>query len=307
MTIAVIDVGSNAVRMALGSGNRSGIQVIKSFRAPIRLGSDVFSVGKISDENIARLVDAFKLFQDIIRQSKVSDTFAIATSAVRDCSNKKQLVETLKRETGIELRVIDEKEEARLIHVAVSAEVELSKKKALITDIGGGSVEFVRSHDRKIKDFISLRLGTVRLSQSLIQVPPSEHLPFLRSEVSKALKKLGPMANFFGTNPSKKLFVGTGGNVRTLHRLSKEFFRNPKKESIALSDFERLTRLISTYTYEERIKELDLRKDRADVILPAMVILEETMKLLGFNEIRTPKVGLKDGLLFDQVRKALKK
>lgn len=303
MMLAVIDVGSNAVRMALGSAGRSSVQIVKSFRAPIRLGSDSFSKGNISNQTVARLIDTFNVFGDIIKQSKVSVTKAVATSAFREAKNKKTLLQRINRESKVHLEVISEKEEARLIHLAVTRDVNLGKKPALIVDIGGGSIEFIFSSNGKIKGFKSLKMGTVRLSHLLVKHPEHKHLEILRKEVRSGIRKLSRHRSFFDCGADKKVLVGTGGNVRTMHRLSKEFFRNPRKESIQYNDFSKMARLISTYSVEERIKELDLRRDRADVILPALVILEETMAMFRFNEIRTPKVGLKDGLLYDIVKK----
>ncbi len=303
MMLAVIDVGSNAVRMALGSVGRSNVQIVKSFRAPIRLGSDSFSKGNISRQTIYRLIDTFNVFCDIIKQSKVSVTKAVATSAFREAKNRQKLLRQINRESRINLEVISEREEARLIHLAVTRDINLGKKRALIVDIGGGSIEYIISINGKIKTFKSLKMGTVRLSQLIAKYPEHQHLSILRKEIRKGMRKLSGYARFFNCGSDKKVIVGTGGNVRTMHRLSKEFLRNPRKESIPYDDFCKMTRLISTYAIDERIKELGLRRDRADVILPALIILEETMRTFGFNEIRTPKVGLKDGLLYDLVNK----
>lgn len=301
--IAVIDVGSNAIRMALGDATSSSVKILKSFRAPIRLGEDSFTQGKISEETISRLIDTFNVFQDIIKQSKVTFTKAVATSAMREAQNKIELIKRINRESKIQLEVIDAKEESRLIHLAVTKGVDLKKKRALIVDIGGGSIEFIYSNNEKFETFKSLRIGTVRLSQILEGKPEYQHRDILKEEVKKTLKKLSELKVFFECNSDKKIFIATGGNVRTLQRISKEVFRNSDKETIDQIELNMITRLISTYTFEEKIRTFGLRKDRADVILPACVILEETMKDFGFNQICTPKVGLKDGILFDISKK----
>ena len=141
-SIAAIDIGSNAIRMVLGTINRSHeIQDLENFREPVRLGSDVFSGGSLSDETIRRASAALKLFGETCAARQVAFSRVVATSAVREARNRAALLERATQESGFPIEVITAEEEARLIHLAVSKKIDLVGRNALLIDIGGGSVE----------------------------------------------------------------------------------------------------------------------------------------------------------------------
>lgn len=162
--LAAIDVGSNAIRLELGEiVNKKQIQVLHNYRVPIRLGDDSFSKGKISDQTMKAVIKAFIEFQKLMIKYKVKYYKAVATSALRDAKNSEELVDLIYAASHIQLDIIDGKEEARLVHLSVSHIENISKKNALLIDIGGGSVEFIVSVNGKIKNFYSLNMGTIRL------------------------------------------------------------------------------------------------------------------------------------------------
>lgn len=295
--LAAIDVGSNAIRLELGElVNKRQIQVLHNYRVPIRLGDDSFSKGKISDKTLKAVIKAFIEFQKLMIKYDVKYYKAVATSALRDAKNSSELVDLIFATSHIQLDIIDGKEEARLVHLSVSHVENISKKNALLVDIGGGSVEFIISVNGKIKNFYSLNMGTIRLLNRAKKSKSKDLKKFLVREVRKNLKPIVKYKKYFRCPHDKKVFVGTGGNVKSLNKISNIFDR-PSKNEIRAFEIEILEKVISSYTIQERIQKLDLKPDRADVILPATIIIQEIMSLMEFKKVKTPNVGVKDGIL----------
>jgi exopolyphosphatase/guanosine-5'-triphosphate,3'-diphosphate pyrophosphatase len=295
--LAAIDVGSNAVRFELGElVDKKQIQVIHNYRVPIRLGDDSFSKGVISDSTMRALIKAFIEFQKLMIRYDVKYYKAVATSALRDAKNKEVLVDLIYSTSHIQLDIIDGKEEARLVHLSVSHVENISKKNSLLIDIGGGSVEFVISINGKIKNFYSLNMGTIRLLHKAKKKGTKDLRKFLFAEVRKNLKPILKYKSYFNRAHDKKVFVGTGGNVKSLNKLAEMFDRHGKHE-MSFFQIELLEKIIASYTIPERIQKLDLKPDRADVILPAAIIILEIMKAMDFKKIKAPNVGVKDGIL----------
>lgn len=295
--LAAIDVGSNAVRFELGElVNKKQIQVLHNYRVPIRLGDDSFSKGKISDATMHLLIHAFIEFQKLMIRYDVKYYKAVATSALRDAANQEVLVDLIYTTSHIKLDIIDGKEEARLVHLGVSHIENITKKNSLLIDIGGGSVEFIISVNGRIKTFKSLNMGTIRLLQMAKKMKAKDLHKFLTAEVRKNLKPILKFKKYFKCTHDKKVFVGTGGNLKSLNKLAEIFHRSGKNE-ISLFQMEVLEKIISTHSVTERINKLGLKPDRADVILPAAIVVLEIMKAMDFKKIKTPNVGVKDGIL----------
>ncbi len=295
--LAAIDVGSNAIRLTIGELEKNGINIIENYRVPLRLGRDTFSKNSIQDSTVKALLRAFVEFQHHFIKHKVKYYKAAATSAFRDAKNKEELLDLIYSTSHIQLDIIDGREEARLIHLAVSHTENISNKNALLIDIGGGSVEFIISIDGKIKKFFSLNMGTVRLLQKCNREKPLNLKRYLRNEIRKTLDPILRYKNYFNTLNDKKVLIGTGGNLKSLNKLSSSLFKDSGKESIKYLEIELMEKILFGYTMQERMTQLDLKKDRADVILPAVLVIEEVMRSFSFKSIKTPNIALKDGIL----------
>src|SRR5512140_2641526 len=131
-TIAAIDMGSNGIRMVVGSvSSEDQVEVLKSIRIPVRLGQDVFSGGLITKRSMQATLDAFLRFRKIADQFEVQRIRAIGTSAMREAENSQALIELILRHTGILLEVISGEEESRLIHLAIAKVIDLDDKKTM--------------------------------------------------------------------------------------------------------------------------------------------------------------------------------
>ncbi|MEW6403691.1 MAG: Ppx/GppA phosphatase family protein [Chloroflexota bacterium] len=303
--IAAIDIGSNAVRMIVGRMNGSSkVEPIENIRLPIRLGGDAFTLGNLRESTIQQAVDGFVHFQHVAGEFDVSRIRAIATSALRESANSDILIDRVHRTSGIEIEVISGNDEARLIHVAVTNALNLKNKRALLIDIGGGSVEVTISENQTITSTESYKMGTVRLLQKLDEVrsggssgrTASQPFSLLVREYAEAARRR--IDHELG-DAKVHLCVGTGGNVEELGKLRQKLFDRPSDRQITLGELQNITQKLNSMSLKERIRKFKLRPDRADVILPAAIVLQMIAREAKVREIAIPNVGLKDGLLLE--------
>ncbi len=299
--IAAIDVGSNAMRMAVArvNGNKE-LDMLESIREPVRLGQDVFTNGNIGEETLERSLEAFIKFKKLIEKHDVKWRKAVGTSATREAQNKDLFIDRIAMQSGIEIQVIDSQEEARLIHLAVASKINLKNKLAMLVDIGGGSVEITLAEGENMLLTESFNMGTVRLLQVLGgKKQGTKHFNQLVQQYVDAThrrlkKELG--------NEKIELCAGTGGNIECLGDLRKQLLEKESRSVVKLDEMDAILKKLQNLSYEERVKELGLRPDRADVIVPASIVLQKIMKQAGVDEVLIPDVGLKDGILIDLVR-----
>jgi len=303
-SLAAIDVGSNAIRLLIANvesveGERK-MTILESIREPVRLGQDVFKSGTIAEETIDRALEAFGRFKALIDQHGVKWTKAVATSATREAQNRDLFIDRVQQHSGIEIAVIGPEEEARLIHLAVSAKINLKNKVALLVDIGGGSAEITIAADDTILSTESFRMGAVRLLQVLEEKRHGERKfnQLLREYVDAAQKRIRKEIG----NKKIEICVGTGGNIETLGSLRQELFQKEEDSVINADELDGIVKKLQSLTYEERIQQLHLRPDRADVIVPAAIVVQKILRQADVDELIIPSVGLKDGLLIDTIQ-----
>ena len=280
---AAIDIGSNAVRLLISNvieyEGRTHFFKNALVRVPIRLGQDAFTINKISDKNIKRMVKSMKAFQMLMKVHGVKDYLACATSALRDAENGVLVKEKVLKKTGIKIDIIDGKEEARIIsNTNVFEQIDLEKT-FLYIDVGGGSTEFSILRKGQRIHSISFKIGTVRLLNDGVD----QHT---WDTVAAWVKKR--------TAPYPKIYLlGTGGNINKLHKMANAKDDRP----ITYLTLNAIYNKLKVLTYEERIVKLGLNPDRSDVIIPATELFLKTLQWSGAKVIYVPKVGLSDGMI----------
>ncbi len=299
-TIAAIDVGSNAMRMMVGRVVYDGkIEVVENLRLPVRLGQDAFTTGIVSEETAQQAVDAFIRFGKVVDDYDVEKLRAVATSAMRELVNSDLLIDRIARSTGIDIEIISGQEEARLIHLAVAQSIDLKNKHVLEIDIGGGSVEVTLSQNGHILSTESYNMGTVRLLNKL-SGDKNSAMPFHKLVREYAEAARHRIDREIG---SKKIdiCIGTGGNIEEMGKLRERLFKRDNDRAITLEELDKLVETLSRMKVEERMRKLKLKPDRADVILPASIVLQMIAHEAKIREVVIPNVGLKDGVLWDMV------
>ncbi len=298
--LAAIDVGSNALRLSIAeTGADRRLTELESLREPVRLGMDVFTRGSLSDETIEAAVQAFQRFRETLDRHGATRVRAVATSATREALNRELFIDRIAGAVGVEIETIAPEEEARLVHVAVAERVSLKNKLAVLVDIGGGSTEISVTSDGTILSTESFRLGAVRLLQVLEEKKHGEaRFNLLLGEYMEAVRKR--IVRDLGIR-TFDLCVGTGGNIETLAELRRSLLGKDRDGSLDADDVDGLLKQLQARSYEQRVQELGLRPDRADVIVPAALVLRTVMRAVRISEVLVPGVGLRDGLLLDMV------
>lgn len=281
---AAIDIGSNAMRLLITNvveqeGKETQFNKSALIRVPIRLGQDAFTVGEISPENIDRMVDAMTAFKLLMKVYKIEKYKACATSAMREAYNGKEVVEIIKEKSAIDIDIIDGKVEAAIIASSDLHSLLSNDKTYLYVDVGGGSTEFSLFSNGKMVTSKSFKNGTVRLLNNMVN-------EVVWQEIEKWIKTTcEPYDNI--------TLIGSGGNINKIHKLSEKQQDRPLSYVYLTSQYQYLNSL----TYEQRIAELGLNTDRADVIIPATQIYLNAMKWSGARQIYVPKIGLSDGIV----------
>lgn len=284
MKIAAVDIGSNAIRFQVSSvlerKDRILFKKLEYVRFPLRLGHDVFGTNRISKPTIEKFKKLMKTYKLLLELYEVDDYMFCATSAMRESENGAQLVSEVKKELGIEIHIIDGQLEAELINQAISS--FLDKKSYLHIDVGGGSTElnlFAKGKKIKTKSF---RVGSVRVLEHHDSPQVWQEMEAWLKESITSRKGLENITA-----------VGTGGNASKLYELSQT---KPGKP-MSLKRMKSTREMIDARSMEERIYEMQMNPDRADVIIPASNIYIQVMEWAKSKKMIVPEVGLKDGIL----------
>lgn len=283
-TYAAIDIGSNAMRLLVSNiveqaGKETQFNKSSLVRVPIRLGQDSFTVGEISDENIERMIDAMKAYKLLMKVHKVEKYKACATSAMREANNNTEIVEIIEREAQIKIDIIDGKKEAAIIATSDLKEYISTDKTYLYVDVGGGSTEFSLFSNGKIVASKSFKNGTVRMLNNMVN-------EVVWVEIEKWIK--------INTAPFENItMIGSGGNINKLFKMTGKQQDKP----LSYLNLNAQYSMLNAMTYDQRITELGLNPDRADVIIPATKIYLNAMKWSGARYIYVPKIGLSDGIV----------
>jgi exopolyphosphatase/guanosine-5'-triphosphate,3'-diphosphate pyrophosphatase len=296
--IGAIDVGSNAMRLGIAARDAQGQpQIIHRYREPVRLGHDAFTSGILSQSTMNDAVAAFHQFRRILDQYHITQLRAMATSAMRDSENGQELARRIHEETGIQINIIGGEEEARLIHYSLAHRVKLSDHFALLIDIGGGSVEITLCDNGEIIAAQSFNIGTVRLLEMLGDGNPGAFNKLLGKYIDGTRKKLRQQ---IGTRQAD-ICLGTGGNAAAIGELVRQLFNTGSADQVSRKQLAKIISRLSLLSFEERVRNLGLRPDRADVILPAAMIFHEIMVLAKADRLTIPNASLLDGMLLDMV------
>ncbi len=295
--VAGIDVGSNALRfLAAEFVARSHYTVLEQVRTSVRLGHDVFLTGSLAESAMAAAVDALAVYRERISALGIDRWRAVATSAVRDSDNGEAFIERVRAATGIEIEIITGAEEVRLVHQAVRSRIPLGEDRWILVDLGGGSVEVSLVDDRDVHWSVSHGMGSVRLLEEL-QVAGDEPGRFRRRLEEYAATLRIPHVG----RARRAGFIATGGNIEALAKLAGA---QPDANGVCrlpLAQLRAVTEKLARMSFRQRVHELDLREDRADVILPAATVYEQLCMQAGADVIHVPNVGLKDGIVLDIV------
>lgn len=281
--LAAIDIGSNAVRLLISSvikrPNDILYKKISLVRVPLRLGEDVFSKGKLLKKSIKKLGEALKAFKLLMILHKVDVFKAVATSAMREALNSSKIIDDIFKSHDILIDIISGKDEATIIaNFFLNSKLNFSNH-YLYVDVGGGSTELNIIIDDKIVKSKSFKIGTVRALKN--NIDKNEWISFENWIVENTVGK------------QNIIVIGSGGNASKILKIS-------NKKTTEIIDYNELTEienLIKNLNFNQRVADLQLNPDRADVIIPAIKIYLLAMSKCKSKSFIVPRIGLADGII----------
>ena len=289
MKYGAIDIGTNAARLLIGEvvhdNDRSFVKKISYTRIPLRLGDDVFSLGRVHVKKRLNLINTMKAFKIITDIFEVSQVQAYATSAMREAENASQIVMDIKSATGIDLRIITGSEEAN-VNLSTFMLFDLDKGHPFVViDVGGGSTEINIFKDGEKVGSKSFKVGTLRI---------------LRGKLNEAVwSEISEWIASYTISDEEYILFGTGGNINKARKL---LARGPN-QAVSYAELIKLKKQLESLTLGDRMKKFQLRPDRADVIVPAIEIYTRLISNFKSNFIRVPKIGLSEGMIYQMYLK----
>ncbi len=283
MKLAAIDIGSNAVRQLFMNAyeTEDGTKFVKDtiYRVPLRLGEDAFLKGKISDERIDELIKTMKAFKNLMDVHHTEKYMACATSAMREAKNGKKVIEKIYDKTGIKIEVISGNKEAEIIFSNHIEDMLEKEKNYLYIDVGGGSTELIFLSKGKMVDKRSFNIGTLRVKHNMIE--------------ENVWQEMKNWLQQFGMRYDKIEGIGSGGNINFVLKN----FTKSKRSHLSRDILDTCYKMMKLISERDRKIKLEMRPDRADVIMPALEIFRKITNWLEIDVIHVPKSGLPDGII----------
>ena len=294
-TYAAIDIGSNGARLLIKRFDDNApefdrIKRVLFIRVPLRLGKDVFTLGKISKEREVMMMHMMKGFKHFMLLNQVDGYRSCATAAMRDAENGKKIMKTIMQETGIKLEIIRGEEEARLLCNNVIEQTNSNSGSYAYVDVGGGSTEISLLHDGVLAESHSFNIGTLRM---------------LSGKVTNATKyQMRGMLDTYAEEFPGVQIIGSGGNINKLFKLT----HNKNDEKVMkVSELREIYQELAQLNEEERKEKYGLKDDRVDVIIPAAEIFLMVASGLKCDAIYVPNISLADSIVDGMYRSQLKK
>ncbi len=285
MRLAAIDIGSNGARLLIknfrtAQDGSQQISRVMYMRVPLRLGSDVFTLGKISKERAVMMKHMLKAFYQLMKLNQVDDYRACATSAMRDADNGKKVLDKLRKATDIDIEIINGREEARLLCNNIVENIESASGNYAYIDVGGGSTEISLLHDGVLTHSHSYNIGTLRMLGGMVSKETVENM---KADLRRFAKDMPDMR-----------MIGSGGNINKLFKLTHSS-KDPREVTVA--EINEVYSKLKQLSVDERIEQYGLKADRADVIIPASEIFMTVAEALGCGSIKVPNISLADSII----------
>jgi len=303
---AAIDVGSNSIRCLIAERGEDGhLQIIDDLKDQPRLARGLSSTGLLAPESMEHALESLGRMVQAAERRGASRVALVATSAVRDAANGAQFAERVKKEIGIPLEVIDGETEARLAFLSVSEHFPTGRGRAVVADIGGGSLELVLAVGGLVDRVVSLPFGAVRLTEQYLAGARDEATGVrrLRGAVRQKLRRAIPGAEW----AAAKLF-GSGGTFTNLARIAAARKRGTVPpggihgQSVTSPELQRILEWLSATSVGDRRGIPGLNAERADIIVAGLAVAAEVLDRFDAPKVTVSAFGLREGLLIHLAR-----
>jgi len=302
--IAAIDIGSNSIRQIVADVSPSGsIRIIDEMKAAPRLGAGLSRAGRLSANSMSHALEAIERMAMLARQLGAARIHVVATSAVREAENRRDFLDLVREETGLKVRLLTGEDEARLSFRSALAHFDLGVRRAVVVDIGGGSLELAMSADGLVERLESFPFGALRLTEEFLgDHPKPKHLKRLRAAVREGIRRALPVRDWRGA-----LLIGSGGtftNLGAMHLAAGglPFDGRVHGTQVPREEVERLVDALLASSRQERAAIPGLNPDRADIILAGLAVAAEVMARIEAHEVSVSGYGIREGLLLESAR-----
>lgn len=296
MIIALVDMGSNTVRMNVYKCKNQLPELLFSAKNNTGLIGYVVD-GKMSVKGIKAAINVILEYKSIVRHFHVDKFMVFATASLRNIENTKQVVEIIEKETDVSIDLISGEDEARLDFIGATHLVAMDH--GLLIDIGGGSTELVTFENNKIVDAVSIPIGSLSLYRKCVSnlLPDKKEKKLLQKTIDDEMDKVKHIfkKDYF-------LICGVGGTIRAGRKLNQVLFERADTDNdIEAGELKKLLKTIGANDRNALDIILQNASDRIHTIIPGLMILQEAMKRSKGQLITVSDYGVREGYLFSRV------
>lgn len=298
--IAIIDMGTNTFHLLIAEADERGYHITYRERLAVKIGKGGINRGVITEEGIQRALLAMQSFRNTIDQQNIGKVYAFGTSALRNASNRDEVVQRIKAVTGIDSNIISGDLEAEYIYMGVKSAMDIDKEKSLIIDIGGGSIEFILGNNERISWKRSFEIGAQRLLEQFQKNDPitKEEIEHLDRYFEKELQ---PLLNELKIHQPHVL-IGSSGTFDTLSDIfciQHDIHKSPEEieTPLTLQGFYDIYDELLHKNREQRMQIPGMIEMRVDMIVVACCLIRYLLSVHTFNRIRVSTYALKEGVL----------
>ncbi len=298
MKYAIIDIGSNSIRMSVYRLDEEDNNVYIQFKDKIMAGlAGHIENEMLTEKGIKKACDALRIYRRVLGNLGIDNVYPFATASLRNIKNADWAKQKIKEDTGFDVDIISGKEEAELDFEGATKILDIDD--GVLVDIGGGSTEIVLFENRKMKEAVSIPMGSLNMYKKYVKnlIPTKDERRSIAKDVKKEIDKLD-----LNTQTKYEHMCGIGGSIRATRKLSIELLGNdkPNKEFST----EEIKLLIKEFEGDDKLvidKILQIVPERIHTIIPGMIILNTVVKQFGIKYIHVSSYGVREGYLFKNV------
>jgi exopolyphosphatase / guanosine-5'-triphosphate,3'-diphosphate pyrophosphatase len=303
MKYASIDVGTNTVLLLIAKQDNNEISDILDVSTITRLGEGLKEKGYICDEAMTRTFNALKEYKKIIDENDVSEILCVGTSALREAENAEIFLKMVRERLKLTIRIISEHDEAYYTYLSVKNDELIKDENVIVLDIGGGSTEIIKGNGKGFSDFISLPVGTIKLTEMFIK-----HDPPLNYELSSLTAYAKGLLNILLFDGYASALIGAGGTITNLASilLGLEIFDKDKVHTarIVLKEVDILIDSMKNMNASDRSSIRGMESGREDVLLQGIMFLREIMLYFEIDTLVVSTKGVRYGVIYEKLRNA---
>lgn len=298
--IAIIDVGSNTFRLIVITYHPGyHFQVTDEVKETVRLVQGMSATGLMRAAPMERAIETMQLYAAFCKASNITDISAVATSAVREAKNREAFLARVKRQSGIDVRVLSGKEEAYYGYLAAINSTTLDS--GFVIDLGGGSLEITRVENRQSRESVSFTLGAVRTTEEWLPEAPAT--PQAVNRLRKHIQEQLAVLDWFKSAPDTRA-IGLGGTLRNAAQIVQKMRDYPLSElhgfNLRESELQKVITVLEPMTVEQRRSVPGMKADRADITLAGAIVVDECLKHAGYDRLTICGQGLREGVFYER-------